>query len=262
MTEKSMNGVGILVCTLLVAVLFFMLIGGNLNCGGVAEISPVDSTVWTNGADKTVTSLKGTEKQFAIREKQIADSIAAVYRTQIKDLKEYIIANIQSHSKVPVVPGSLGVKYDTSHLTTTPSGFVFQKPDSIHRSRIDTTWWRTPGAISQYCPVAMTQKFQSPYYSAYVQVGDSAFMDLTTYDSMTVVWKRVREGKPFHRKSLLQFDISFANPDDSISGLKVYRVPEAKPKRFAIGPQVGITYIDRKFRPYVGVGVSYNIIRF
>ena len=34
------------------------------------------------------------------------------------------------------------------------------------------------------------------------------------------------------------------------------------PKRFGIGVSSGMTFINGKFTPYIGIGVSYNIFRF
>jgi len=35
-----------------------------------------------------------------------------------------------------------------------------------------------------------------------------------------------------------------------------------KKKKFGIGMQLGITYMNAEITPYVGLGVSYNLIRF
>lgn len=37
---------------------------------------------------------------------------------------------------------------------------------------------------------------------------------------------------------------------------------KTKPKRFGLGVQMGYTYMQNKWRPYIGVGVSWNFIRF
>ena len=42
---------------------------------------------------------------------------------------------------------------------------------------------------------------------------------------------------------------------------KVQKVAE-KPKKWGIGPQVGVGVINNQIYPYIGVGVQYNLIRF
>jgi hypothetical protein len=57
-------------------------------------------------------------------------------------------------------------------------------------------------------------------------------------------------------------DVHFNNPNTKIAGLtNISLKPYTRPKHFAIGPVVGITYIDH-WRPYVGFGITYSLIRF
>ncbi len=35
-----------------------------------------------------------------------------------------------------------------------------------------------------------------------------------------------------------------------------------KPKKWGIGPVVGVGVVDNKFSPFIGVGVTYNLIQF
>lgn len=52
-----------------------------------------------------------------------------------------------------------------------------------------------------------------------------------------------------------------ANPNTRIEGLSLLEL-RPKPKRFGIGPQAGIGYNGKGFAPYLGVGVSYNLVNF
>jgi hypothetical protein len=44
----------------------------------------------------------------------------------------------------------------------------------------------------------------------------------------------------------------------------VYQVEKVteKPKKWGIGPQVGVGIVNNKFYPYIGFGVQYSLIRF
>lgn len=49
--------------------------------------------------------------------------------------------------------------------------------------------------------------------------------------------------------------------------IEIYKVKQiinkvnVKPKKFIIGPQIGITY-DNKIKPFIGVGITYNLFSF
>lgn len=49
--------------------------------------------------------------------------------------------------------------------------------------------------------------------------------------------------------------------------IEIYKVKQiinkvnVKPKKFIIGPQIGITY-DGKIKPFIGVGIAYNLFSF
>jgi hypothetical protein len=59
-----------------------------------------------------------------------------------------------------------------------------------------------------------------------------------------------------------KLDFYFHNPKTQISGTTSIHLKEfEKKKRFGIGPQIGVTY-DGKIKPYVGFGLSYDLVRF
>lgn len=195
-------------------------------------IVQADTVHWKNKAGDSVTSLKGAEAAFTVVKKRIADSVAQVYEVRLQDLREYLIAWTQSQSDVPEDPGTKETDYVAPQLP--------QCPPMIKNIR---------------------QTFRSAYYTAQVQVGDSNYLHLHAWDTITVLWKRVTEGNIFHHRHLLQLDVSTANKATSITGLMAYRVPEKTPKKFAIGLQAGYMY-QSGLKPYLGIGVSYNLIRF
>lgn len=203
----------------------------NLNYNPPQEPSEPIIKRWVNNAGDSVTSLKGTADQFAAAKKHIADSIARVYDVQIRNLQEYIISSSEARADIPAVPGSM----ETDYL---------------------------PGATLTKQIRNLRQQFKSPYYEITAQIGDSSYLQLKAWDTLTVVWKRVKEGSIFNRKRFLQVDLSHADTSKHITGLQAYRVPDKKPKRFGIGAQFGVTFDGKQAQPYAGFGISYNLIRF
>lgn len=59
-------------------------------------------------------------------------------------------------------------------------------------------------------------------------------------------------------------DITTLNPYSKVKEFRTYQVtkPVEKPKRFGFGASGGATYYDGKVRPYIGLGLNYNLIRF
>lgn len=181
---------------------------------------------WKNKYNELVASQKGTEAEFSVQDpriKRIIDSVARVYGTKPKNVKELVITTTEGASDVPV------------------SGPVIVGTDSGEAEYVtgDACTW-------------MEGSFISPYYNARVRLGDSSYMRLQTRDTITYLWKTVKQGNIFNRKTYLQLDINHANPDIIVTNTTAYReLP--KPKQFSIGPEAQILYLDGKFRPLAGL---------
>ena len=52
------------------------------------------------------------------------------------------------------------------------------------------------------------------------------------------------------------------NPYSSTEELKAYKLKMPKPKRFGLGIQGGYGIGGYGLTPYIGIGLSYNIINF
>lgn len=76
-------------------------------------------------------------------------------------------------------------------------------------------------------------------------------------DSLLITTMRRRTG--WFRKGTF-VDVTSANPEVHVLGLHSIAVRD-KPKRWGIGLQVGARW-DGQWRPYVGAGLSFNLIRF
>lgn len=211
-------------------------------CGGgpAGDIGYIkDSTQhWKNKYGQLVASLKQREQDFAVSEKGYLDSIAKLHNGKARDIKAAIELRLKGKTKITA-----------------------KEPVTIEYDLIDTS-------ASMDCPPSIKsigQVFSSPYYVASAVLytrGDSSTLDLTTYDTLTVVTKQIREGNIFHRRHYIQVDARNANPYNIIEGMKVYRLPAPRPKKFGIGPQLGVTLDGSgQVKPYAGIGVQYSIIR-
>lgn len=193
----------------------------------------VDTLSWINEAGDIVASLKGDPKAFAVRDKKFEDSLARVYQTKEKNLIEYIVA----------------LEYTNSMLLA-----------EVGTRETDYTYDSTGNCPPQI--KNLRQTFSNPYYTARVQIGDSSFLHLQAYDTVTVLWKKVKEGNIFNRKNLIQLDVSTANPDTKVYGLKAFRVTE-KNKKFGLGLHAGYGFSNSwKPAPYIGIGIHYSLIKF
>lgn len=207
------------------------------SCGGREGAgtgqNPDSLIYWKNKAGELTTSLWGAATDFAIMEEVYKDSIAKVYATKTKYIKEIV---------------EIKTKLDTE---LKPVG----KPETEVGPGVDDC---------PPCPVAMSQKFKNKFYEADVRIGKGGYMRLTGTDSLIAVWKQVKQDK----KTYLQLDITNANPDVKITGVKAFRYeqPKVKQKKWSLGIQggYGMTLDNSvvKLAPYLGLGINYSIIRF
>ena len=212
---------------ILVAIIFFIALAQLSKCGNTVPTGKaLDSLFyWKNKAGDAVASLRGAELDFAIKESKWADSIAKVNKTKVKYIKEIITVTEKAVADID------------------PSG-------AVEKDFYPVTVPNCPPTIKN-----LRQRFINSYYDAQVQVGDSSYMHLTAYDTLTVLWKRV--------KGSLQLDVSHANPSVHIEGIKAYRVADKKPKKWSIGLQAGCGFsTGLKPSAYIGVGITKSIIRF
>lgn len=83
-----------------------------------------------------------------------------------------------------------------------------------------------------------------------------------TRDSLNIVgyWKSKGflglGGKDYH------LNIYSFNPNTVITSATNFSIKSPDNKRFGIGPSVAATWQDGKFKPVIGIGVQYNLIRF
>lgn len=216
----------------LVIALFIYLRNCNHSGSGNEIPRPPDTLRSVNKAGDSVVSLKGREIDFTVIEQRIKDSIARVYDFKESRLQELIIAQTRTIAELSAIgPTSIDYTTDTSHP---------ECPPIIKRMR---------------------QEFTNPHYTAQVQVGDSSYMHLQGYDTLTGNWHSVVEGKFLRKKTYQQLDLSFADTSRHITGILAWRAPREKPKKFGIGASAGVTW-NGKWAPYAGIGLNWTFIRF
>lgn len=83
---------------------------------------------------------------------------------------------------------------------------------------------------------------------------DTATLDLKISNKFSIIVGKDKKG-PFA-------DITTYNPYSAVKTSRTYQVAQPRPKKFGIGASSGVTYYNDKARPYIGIGLNYNIIRF
>lgn len=194
---------------------------------------------WKNKHNQLVASIRGRETDFAAYSQRLLDSIAKIYSTKSKYIQEVVTATIEGHANIPAVPGTL---------------------------RRDTIWWGTPvyldsGSSRTWNIINTSQKFHSRWYDADVKVGENPYLHLSTYDTMTALWKIVKEGSIFNRKKYLQYDISFADTSRRVAGIRTYRRQDI-PKEVSVNLESELFYLDRQIHPFISIGLERAAGRF
>jgi hypothetical protein len=205
----------------------------DTNCNGNGKNgTPVDSVYyWQNYANELTASLRGSRQDFATMEKHYLDSIAKVYATKTKYIKQVVV--IESKGETVLAPVDSTLRKEFEPIT---------KPDC-------------PPQIN-----SLSQKFTNPYYMADVRIGAGSYLKLQSFDTLTILTKRVKSGGFFSRRSHLQIDASTANPFIVLAGIKSYIVREPKPAKIGVGLQVGYGFSNGIIpKVYAGIGISYNL---
>ena len=100
------------------------------------------------------------------------------------------------------------------------------------------------------------------YISAHFKlVKDSLVFNLSIRDAYSIIIGSDKDGLFKKRKPFVE--VTNKNPYSEVKTLRTYDVPGSKPKRFGIGPSVGVG-INQLLQPsvYVGFGLNINLIRF
>ena len=212
---------------LLIALLLCFLLD---NCHSKPEIGVQNDSVqyWKNKNGELVASIKQREQDFGLTAKSYLDSIARLYNTKAKDIKEAVTiamrgkATIKGSGKTTVVYDPTPDYFDYRLIIDSPDLWEPSKPGG-------------PLKINYPCPPqikSLSEIFLDPYYTVQATIdkdGDSSFVEIQTYDTLSLVWKEVKEGNFFNRRNYLQVDVKNANQNNVVIGLQAYRAPTPKP---------------------------------
>lgn len=216
-------------------------------CGGTTVVSKdkVDSLAWINKLGDSVKSLIGTKEAFASENLILKDSIARIYGYN-KDRVDFLIAtNLNLQKQLEDQEPAVIVDNGHDNVVFLPSNVLDKKTiDSIKRS------------------VTLSHVFKDKFDTIGVSLGIRNKLNLKLHTGMTAVAGWVKQ-KGWFKPDLYRLDLSFTNPDIKINGTKSFVAPAAKPKRFGIGIQIGYGWQSGlKPQPFIGAGISYNLIRF
>jgi hypothetical protein len=219
----------------------------------VSTINALQDTMITyrtkDGMQVAKISLIETEKASQFLDIQSKDAVIVKLQEEVKKNKN----RLGESNSVTVITNTTELNtVDTTYVTSrdtiirNDTVFVYPEYSSLIKKglRVDSSYW----------------------ISANVKANkDSTSFELGIQNSYTVVLGR-EKAKSF--KGLFKPKIAFAevtneNPYTSTKSIRAYQVKVPKPKRFGIGIHVGYGLILDKvpiFKPYIGIGLQYNII--
>lgn len=219
----------------------------------VSTINALQDTMTTyrtkDGVQVTRISLIETEKASMFLDIKSKDDVIVKLQEEIKKNKNRLGKS-----------GSVTVIENTTELNTVDTTYITSK-DTIIRNDIVFVYPEYSSLIKKGF-----RKDSSYWITANVKTNkDSIDFELEIQNSYIVTLGKEKT-KGF--KSLFKPKISFAevtneNPYTSTKTIRAYQVKVPKPKRLGIGFHVGYGLILDKvpiFRPYIGVGINYNII--
>lgn len=213
------------------------------NDGDVDMTGTKDSLLMYRNQNNQLTfAIKQREEIFNREREGLLDSIARIYRTTGKQIRDLTI------------------------LTTKGKTIIYAKGKPEIKYVHDTV--RVEGDDGYPDIEYVSQAFNSPYYSGratlYMNDAAASKFEIESRDTMTILTREVTEGGFFSRRRYLQQEFVFANPDNHVTGAETYRRPLPKQKRWGIGIYggYGITPKNWKPEPQVGAGLFYNVIKF
>lgn len=222
-------------CIVIIVIMLVVIFIKKYHNVGPDVIAAKDSTqYYKNKMNQEVAAIKQSDADFyRVQEKGYLEKIAKLFNSKATLLKEITV--LQQKGQVVIKANNPPIiKYDT-----------------------------LPG---EDCPTFryVSQVFTNPYYYSEVHIStiDSSIMYLETYDTLTHVVKRVKEGGLFNRRLYLEINELNSNPFNHVTNLQSYRQPFPKQKRIGIGPLIGVGFGGSSLKPipFFGIGIQYNII--
>ena len=219
----------------------------------VNTINALQDTMTTyrnkDGMQVAKISLIETEKASQFLEIKSKDAVIVKLQSEVKKNKK----RLGESGSVTILENTTEIiTVDTTYITSrdtiirNDTVFVYPEYSSLIKKglRIDSSFWVTASVKANM---------------------DSTSFEIGIQNAYTIVLGK-EKSKGF--KALFKPKISFAevtneNPYTSTKTIRSYRVQTPKPKKLGIGVHVGYGLILDKvpiFRPYIGIGIQYNII--
>lgn len=169
------------------------------------------------------------------------DSVAKRFNTEPKKIIEYVQVVTEGDATIPQ-DGDADVTY--------------KDKSEYDYGTVDT------------CPKVkyMTAEFKSPYYQAKVRVGDSGYIQLRSYDTISFVQKRGKSGGLFNKQYFTQLDVLNANQSVLVKSVSGYRIADnPRQKSIELYGQAGVSVFGNasyQTIQYVGAGIEAKFKRF
>jgi hypothetical protein len=227
----------------------------NIEKDYVSTINALQDTMTTyynkDGMQVAKISAIETEKASMFLDIKSKDAVIIKLQEEVKKNKNRIgksgsVTVITNTTEINTVDTTYVISKDT--IVRNDTVFIYPEYSSFIRKglRVDSSYWITANVKANR---------------------DSTSFELGIQNSYTVVLGR-EKAKSF--KGLFKPKIAFAevtneNPYTATKTIRSYQVKVPRPKRLGIGINVGYGIIlDKKpvFRPYIGIGINYNIIEF
>jgi len=220
----------------------------------VNTINALQDTMTTyynkDGMQVAKISLIETEKASMFLDIKSKDAVIIKLQEEVKKNKN----RIGKSGSVTVITNTteLNTVDTTSYITSkdtiirNDTVFIYPEYSSFIRKglRIDSSYWITANVKANR---------------------DSTSFELGIQNSYTVVlgMEKAKSFKGLFKPKIAFAEVTNENPYTSTKTLRSYQVKVPRPKRLGIGVNVGYGIIlDKKpiFRPYIGIGLQYNII--
>lgn len=98
-------------------------------------------------------------------------------------------------------------------------------------------------------------------FGSVVATPDSTSISQKIFNEYSITIGREPQGFLGLGKSKAFGEVKNLNPFSETTTLRTYQVALPRPKRWVIGPSAGATF-DGTIKPYIGVGVTYGLIKF
>jgi len=196
-------------------------------------------------------------------EKRIA-SLQSQANKQSLVLTKYIAKDGTNH----VIYKDVFVKSDAEKELAVSKGYLdtLRKALNISVSQI-TELTRVKATVRD---IVKAQRVDSLNQTTYNYKNRWLEMSLNTRDSMLNYNYNVEFTKTKYTKGNWlvgrkeYVDLSLSDPHAQIEGVQTFTIPPEKPKRLGLGLQIGYRYdvLQNAVSPSIGLGLSYNFIRF